>query len=671
MSRKAIRSRNSATSHRRGDRTARSHFGEFFVSAPAGLVILDSNLRVVRANATIAEMIGVSLPAILGRTPHSLAPDLAPVIEPLLRNVLSTKLPTLNCPITGETPKRPGVTRSWIASLFPVGAPDATSRNVGAIVVEVTDSIRLEQARRRGALLAEAEQLAGTGSWDLDLLGGKHTVSPNFSRLLGFDPTQRRFTEEELWAVIHPSDRERVRSVIDDAMRSARPYEYQARFVLRGGAERIFQIRGRPVVDAKNRVIRRVGVTQDITELKRTEELLRRREHALRGMFQIARCLTQTLNLDAILDALNLQTMTVLGSDCSSSGLRICGGFSCRSFVERFVSKAVDFTWPEGMGVPGWVLQNRRSYMTNDCARDPHISPEFRESYNVRNLLFVPIFDVPKKEVIAFFSVFNKPAKFDADDLATAEAISEVASIAIQNALTYQKTEHAERQSRRLSAQLMTAREEERKRIARALHEGTAQDLTGLKLQLAQLRNDPHLNPSGRAKVNRSRKLIEDILRNVRSMSYDLYPPLLELGGLWVAIRSHADTFARATAITVSLAMPERLPSLPPDQEIAVFRIFQECLTNVHHHSGSKHVRIGASLEGGTISLEVSDDGRGLPQGLDYQDFGTGLGVSAMRERARELGGELELRSEAGVGTLVRLRLPFTDASRWQHPAAS
>lgn len=358
----------------------------FFVSAPAGLVILDSDLSVVRANTTIADMVGVSPLDIIGRTPASLAPQLAPIIEPLLKHVLSTGVPTLNFPITGQTPKQLGITRNWIASVFPVNTPGTARRDVGAIVVEVTDSVRLEQVTRSAALLAEAEELASLGSWELNLLTGRRTLSANFCRVLGLGPFETQFTDSDLWDLIHPDDRDQVRSIIDDSMKAAKPYEFEARFVLRNGTERVLQTRGRPVLDAAGRVVKRVGVTQDITELKRTEKLLRRQEETVRGLFQIAQRLTHTLDLDAILDALNLGAMMLIGTDSSCSGLRTYEGFSCRSFFENCVSKAVNLAWSPGIGIPGWVLQHRQSYLTNDSARDPHVSPQFLRTVHARNI---------------------------------------------------------------------------------------------------------------------------------------------------------------------------------------------------------------------------------------------------------------------------------------------
>lgn len=754
----------------------------FFVSAPAGLVILNSDLRILRANDTIADIVGVSPTEIIGQTPSSLVPQLAPTVESLLRRVYSTGIPALNFPLTGETPKEPGVTRHWIVSVFPVRDINIAATCLGGIVVEVTDSVRLERVRRSEALLAEAERLAHVGSWEIDLLTGDGRRSANLCRLIGLDESATRFSESEFWDLIHPDDREHVRTIIEGAMKDVEPYEYQARFVLPNGFERVLLSRGKPVLDAASRVIKRVGVTQDITEriraeqalqesearyrdlvensrdliclhdlegrllwmnelparilgysrddligrfipdmleaefrrefddyiarirrdghaegmlrvvarsgeprvweyhntlrtqgpgfpvvrgmahditeLKRAEKRLRKQEDTVRGLFQTAQSLTQTLELDGILDTLNLRAMTLIGAEAGYAGLRTAEGVSCGSFFEGIVSKTVNIMWPPGVGIPGWVLQNKRTYLTNDAERDALACSDPRQDLNLRNVLCVPIFDVPKTEVIAFFAVQNKVTGFNEIDVTTAEGIAEIASIAIQNALSYQKLQHAEKQLQRLSAQLMTSLDQERRRIARALHEGTAQDLTGVKLHLGRLGGESGLKPSALEIVTESKELIERALGNIRTLSYNLHPPLLELGGLWVTIRSHAEKFTRTSGIPVSLDIPESLPRLSQAQEIAVFRILQECLTNIHLHSGSKNASIRVRHENGQVILEVSDAGRGFgaaPRGPQL----SGLGITGMKERARELGGELEVTSNPLHGSTVRLSLPL------------
>lgn len=759
----------------------------FFVSAPAGLLILNSHLCVVRANETMAEMIGISPQEIIGRNPGSLVPQLASTIEPLFRRVLSTGIPTLNFPIAGEIPKEPGVTRHGIISVFPVDDIHGEGSCIGAIVVEVTDSVRLERVKRSEALLAEAERLANVGSWEMDPMTGEGRRSANLCRMLGLDASAVRFVDSEFWDLIHPDDREHVRTIIGRAMQDLQPYEYQARFVLQNGIERVLLTRGRPVPDAANRVVKRVGVTQDITErikaeqalqesearyrdlvensrdliclhdlegrllwmnelpaqilgysrddligrlipdmleaelrsefddyiarirrdghaeglmrvvarsgerriwkfhntlrtqgseppvirgmahditeLKRAEKRLRRQEDTVRGLFQIAQSLTQTLELDDILDTLNLRAMMLLGAEAGCCGLRTPEGFSCGSFFEGMFSKAVNITWAPGVGIPGWILENKRTYLTNDGEHDPIVCPDLRQVLKLRNALYVPIFDVPKTEVIAFFAVFNKSTDFDDTDVTTAEAIAEIASIAIQNALSYRKIRQTEKQLQRLSAQLMSSRDQERRRIARALHEETAQDLTGVKLYLGHLSGDSDLKPFARQIITESKEMIEKTLTSIRTLSYDLHPPLLEFGGLWVAIRSQADKFARTSGIVVSLEIPENLPRLLQAQEIAVFRIVQECLNNIHLHSGSEKANIRVRQENGHVILEVSDSGRGF--GADFQgsQLSAGLGITGMKERTRELDGDLEVTSGPLCGTSVRLSFPLNRQS--------
>jgi len=157
-------------------------------------------------------------------------------------------------------------------------------------------------------------------------------------------------------------------------------------------------------------------------------------------------------------------------------------------------------------------------------------------------------------------------------------------------------------------------------------------------------------------------KLIDESLAEARTISYLLHPPLLEDAGLASAMRWFADGFGTRSGIAVKLVLPAELPRLVGHLELALFRIAQEALTNVHHHSGSKSARVQISVTSNKIILRVSDRGKGLPSDVWKPDGGiskaAGVGIASMRERARQLGGTLEFDS-SGRGTTLRAALPI------------
>jgi signal transduction histidine kinase len=205
--------------------------------------------------------------------------------------------------------------------------------------------------------------------------------------------------------------------------------------------------------------------------------------------------------------------------------------------------------------------------------------------------------------------------------------------------------------------------DEERRRVARELHDSTAQSLAGLMMNMNHLnRMLQKSDPKILATLKESRTLADQSIREIRTISYLLHPPLLEDAGLASAMRWFVEGFGERSGIRVKLAMPAELPRLAGDLELALFRIAQEGLTNVHHHSGSKSARVHVAITSSQITLEISDRGKGLPADIWKPRDGIlktpGVGITSMRERAKELGGTLQFHSSRRGATL-RAVLPL------------
>jgi PAS domain S-box-containing protein len=273
----------------------------FFTAAPAGLVILDSRLRILRANEEMAIMLGGTVPEILGKTPREVAPLLAPTIEPILLKVMSTGESNLNFRVSGETPKSPGILRDWLASVFPMPRPKNQRPRVGAIAVEVTGQVRFERLSKDHALLAQAEGMARLGSWEHDCITGDELWSASLCRILGRSELEGKLPESEFWEALHPEDRPMVRDVIERAMLEKQPYEYRARFALPDGREHILHTRAKVILNSENQVVRRFGVTQDLTEKLETERKLTATEERYRDLVENSTDLICTHDLDGLL----------------------------------------------------------------------------------------------------------------------------------------------------------------------------------------------------------------------------------------------------------------------------------------------------------------------------------------------------------------------------------
>ena len=216
---------------------------------------------------------------------------------------------------------------------------------------------------------------------------------------------------------------------------------------------------------------------------------------------------------------------------------------------------------------------------------------------------------------------------------------------------------------RELSARLLQLQDEERRRIARELHDSIGQMLTALTMNLSSVRADIESLAKTATALSDSEGLVQEMSTEVRTISYLLHPPLLDEKGLLSAIRWYVDGFIQRSKIKIDLDLPDDFGRLPRELETALFRVVQECLTNVHRHSGSSVAKIRVRHSGGQVLVEVADEGKGIPPEKKYvmASAGThGVGVRGMRERLRQLGGSLEINSN-GAGTVVIARLPVAE----------
>ncbi len=227
----------------------------------------------------------------------------------------------------------------------------------------------------------------------------------------------------------------------------------------------------------------------------------------------------------------------------------------------------------------------------------------------------------------------------------------------------------SEENLRELSARLLQLQDEERRHIARELHDSTGQMLAALSMTLTPLVQGKNtIDPVSRNLVEESLRLIHELSDEVRTFSHLLHPPLLDEVGLSSALRLYLEGFAERSKIQVDLGIPADFGRLPREVETAIFRVVQECLTNIHRHSGSAVARISIFRADGEVSVTVEDKGKGISHAKRSEaelSGREGVGIRGMRERVRQLGGTLEITSpEDGKGTTVIASFPISQSSK-------
>jgi len=223
--------------------------------------------------------------------------------------------------------------------------------------------------------------------------------------------------------------------------------------------------------------------------------------------------------------------------------------------------------------------------------------------------------------------------------------------------------QQANEELRDLSSRLQQLQDDERRRLARELHDSVGQWLAAIGMNIAIVKQEAHrLPPEVARRVEENEAMVQQLSVEIRTLSHLLHPPLLDEVGLSSALQWYVEGFAERSNIAATLEIPEDLERLPSDMEITVFRAVQECLTNVHRHSGSTSCSVKVSRDTKQLRVEINDAGRGIPKDkqVALRSARGGVGLRGMQERVRHLGGILEIRSSTS-GTCITAILPIPE----------
>jgi signal transduction histidine kinase len=399
---------------------------------------------------------------------------------------------------------------------------------------------------------------------------------------------------------------------------------------------------------------------RDITERKRAEERLRRETARAEALARLAARLNSQLDLDTVLNLLCEETAHALGVPATSVLLY-------RPERQEFVPTATYGLPPEALDqfrpMPRTLYDEfaRRVgplIVVPDVQAVPDlVNMELLARYGVRTAVVASL--SRGGELVGSLNIhtMHGPRTFDEWELALLKALADQAVQAIINARLFAQVHASQEQLRNLAEYLQAAREEERTRIAREIHDEFGQTLTALKMDLAWLskqlpRNKPRLMDKTRAMLS----LLDSTIQLVRRVATELRPGLLDDLGLVAAMEWQAQEFTEHTKIECELHLGEEPVAFEQDLNTAIFRIFQEALTNVARHAGATQVRIDAQHKPDEWVLIIQDNGRGI---VDNQIADPhSLGLMGMRERARAWGGDVTLEGIPGQGTTVTVHIP-------------
>jgi signal transduction histidine kinase len=281
----------------------------------------------------------------------------------------------------------------------------------------------------------------------------------------------------------------------------------------------------------------------------------------------------------------------------------------------------------------------------------------------IKSVLVVPF--VLKGKLLGILSLNNIKEKhvFTESEIKLTQAIANQLSVVVENSNLMELSKKHSQQLEKLSLQIINAQEEEKKNLAGKLHDVIAQDLTALQLDLKMSQQElPEQFAQTRNRLKEGERLARQALENVRNLTMDLRPPILDDFGLASAIRWYVDGFSRRTNIKVALKLQELDCKFPLEFETAIYRTIQECLTNVAKHSEANRVNVSLDKKNEYLRIVIRDNGIGFNPEIFH--FTNGFGLFRLKEKTELLGGKFRISSRRGKGTRVVIIFPCKDKEK-------
>jgi PAS domain S-box-containing protein len=468
------------------------------------------------------------------------------------------------------------------------------------------------QAQRTSGLLAAIVDCSDDAIVSKNLDGTITTWNRSAERLFGY--TAGEAIGQHIALIVPPDRRREEVMILERLRRGERVDHFETVRVRKDGTRLDVSLTISPLRDAAGCVIGASKVARDITEGKRAE----------RALAEQARLLDLSGDAIFVRDAADRVTYWNKGA----WGLY---GYTSEEALGRVTHELLQTKFPEPLESIKKQL-HRDDRWTGELV---HIKKDGTEVVVVSRWVL------------------------DRDTLGNPKSILETNTDITQ----HKQAERAIKESE-FSSRLLQLQDQERRRIARELHDGVGQLLAAIGINASRVvREKQNLSPDAARCIEENCKLIENVATDIRTVSYLLHPPLLDEMGLQSALKWYIDGFAERSKIAANVELPVDLGRLPQEYELCLFRIAQECLTNIHRHSGSSTALVRLWRTPAEIKLEVKDEGRGINQEIQSKiasSASVGVGLRGMQERVKQIGGTLTIHSN-GNGTSVLVTLPLAE----------
>lgn len=580
-------------------------------------------------------------------------------------------------------------------SVAPLPGSEPMMTGIVAVVADISDRKKTEEALRKSEERFHlATRATNDAVWDWNLATNALWWNENLQTLFGYRSEEIEPGIESWTNRIHPDDKERVVSGIHNAIAGGdQLWSGEYRFRRGDGSYATVLDRGYIVRDAAGAPVRMIGAMMDITERKHAEEALRIKTDQLAAVTDamtayldnrdwretssllLRSALHQTESeygfIGVVVEGPAFRILAIEGIDVGPIKSRPFYMEALRMDGEQEYLELHQFD-----NLFGKVIQSGKVVLSNDAAVDPRSGGIPPGHPSMRNFLGVPI--IRENKVVGMIGIANCPKGYSGTEQAGLEILSHATGILYDNyrrreremALENQQKSvekelrRSQEQLRNLSSRLHSMVEEERTRISREIHDELGQLLTILKMELSWLKKRlPKKEALLRDRTKSMAKLVDTTVQTLRKISTELRPGVLDDLGLTAAIEWQVQEFQSRTGMRCHFTVRPEEILLDPDRSTAVFRIFQETLTNIVRHANADEVAILLEKTEDGLTLEVKDNGRGITQTQITNS--KSLGLLGIRERALLWGGTVQISGVPGKGTIITVQIPLhrpTDA---------
>ncbi len=428
--------------------------------------------------------------------------------------------------------------------------------------------------------------------------------------------------------------------------------------------ERYIEVSASPLRNGTGDIIQVVELTRDITESKELEKRILEANRQLVALNEIASTVSQSLSLDVILNSAMNKALEQVKAE--SGGILLLDEKSRtlsyrvhRGLSDKYVQGVANLAL--GEGIAGLAAQQGETLVVGDMSQDSRVSRRAAVAEEgIKAFVAVPL--KSKEKIVGVLNITSQEARrFSQQEVDLLTAMGNQLGVAIENAELYRELQLREQTRAELLRRIISAQEDERRRVARELHDVTSQALATLGVRLEALTAPLGSNRKDvGALLEEMKSLLTATSKEVHKLIYDLRPSLLDDLGLPAALRSCARNSLEAAGIEVHLEVAGQEKRLPPQVEIAVFRIVQEAITNIASHAHAQSAYISLEFKEKGVAVQIEDDGIGfdLSQVLQLASVKESVGLRGMEERAELLGGTLSINTKPGGGTRVTVEIP-------------